>query len=542
MSVPPGLGQNDPMRGKQVEGAGDGAGSIPGLGLMLAGAVMAAVALIAWSNRVWLASWVSPGAIATITLTTEGERDDARLQRAFDAARSAAPNEATLIFNYAKEGFRNSEAHVTGPSRAEAVAAAKAIANALEAAYRAEGRGFLDVHVRYAVDPQPGPAYDALLPVLAYGAALLGLAGVGLFWRGWATSLKNVSSEVRKQRWLGLLVVVFPCLPLAGFFVPGWVVMAALGVGFFAAVSAAIIYRTRRAQRASHWPSTRGRIVRSQMQRTKRGGGTSAPGIGNLADIEYVYSVAGVEYRGSRVGIGEIAPDSPEVAAALDRYRAGREGPVYYNPADPKDAVLERDMPASSALLYAGAAGVFLVGLAIVAAFTGVGDIVAWLQPYFPEGAFIPGALFFTAAGLVALLSLTAYQREATAAARWPRSGGKIIASAAESHRELSRSGGAPGTTITVWSPIVEFAYSVGGRDYHGARIAFGPSVSGGKDWAEAIVARYPVGESVVVSYDPANPAMAVLDPRFAFRWPALLVVAGFFVAAAYFSGLGKFL
>ena len=87
-----------------------------------------------------------------------------------------------------------------------------------------------------------------------------------------------------------------------------------------------------------------------------------------------------------------------------------------------------------------------------------------------------------------------------------------------------------------MWSPLVEYSYRVGTRDYHGARIAFGPAVSGPRALADATVARYPTGTSVTVHYDPSNPSQSTLETRIAFAWISLVVTAAFFAAALFFS------
>jgi hypothetical protein len=93
------------------------------------------------------------------------------------------------------------------------------------------------------------------------------------------------------------------------------------------------------------------------------------------------------------------------------------------------------------------------------------------------------------------------------------------------------------GQTVTVWSPVVEYGYRVGGRDYYGARVAFTPDIAGGRELADATVQRYPKGSPVTVHYDPANPSLAVLEPRVAFAWPTLLVALACFASAVFFSG-----
>ena len=124
---------------------------------------------------------------------------------------------------------------------------------------------------------------------------------------------------------------------------------------------------------------------------------------------------------------------------------------------------------------------------------------------------------------------------ETRAASRWPTAQGTVLSSRAESRRLLTQTGGS--RTMTVWSPLVEYSYRVGERDYHGSRVAFGPEVAGARDLAEQTVQRYPAGAAVSVHYDPSNPSHATLETAMAFRWVALLVPIGFFAAALFFSG-----
>jgi hypothetical protein len=300
-------------------------------------------------------------------------------------------------------------------------------------------------------------------------------------------------------------------------------------------IAGMIVYKMGEVRRAAGWPSAQGRIVRSRLRAvdTKQPDGSS--GRGNVPDVRYVFSVDGVDYQGKRISIGEIRPDTPEVEAALERYQVDRTGPVFYNPDNPKESVLERDPPASPRTMYAIAAGVMIVGFAVVATFTRLGEIIQWLSPYFPAGAFIPGFLFFLACGLVAGMFMIANLAVAQSAARWPTTPGTVIASRAESRRETML--GSSNRSMTVWSPLVEYVYQVGTRKYHGTRIGFGPAVSGGRDLAEAVIARYPENTAVTVHYHPTNPALATLETRIAHGWLGFVFVVGFLAVALFFSG-----
>jgi hypothetical protein len=423
---------------------------------------------------------------------------------------------------------------VPGTSRAAAIAAAEAFSHAIVAAFDAKGAGNLDARVRQRADPAPGPASNTVRMLLTFGAPMLGVGAILLCRRGWHDWRASPDGKGLPQG-AGFIVAGSTALAIAPFVMPGWLIMALLAMAIPGAIAGVIVYKLREVQRAAQWPSAQGRIVHARLRSVRGKQSDGSATVGNVPDIEYAYSVDGVEYHGKRIGVGEIRAGSPDVEAALARYQTGSTGPVYYNPDNHNEAVLERDPPASPTVLYAVAVGVLLVGFAVVIVFTRISEVIDWLQPWFPPGAVIQGVLFCGASGLLTLTFLLSNRRDAMKAARWPTAAGTVLSS-----RSVSRRVFAPGrgnVTMEVWSPLVEFSYRVGGRDYHGARIAFGAAVSGGRDLAEATVARYPTGAAVTVYYDPANPSFAVLEPRVAFAWPSALVTAAFFAAAVFFSG-----
>jgi hypothetical protein len=503
----------------------------PDLRKPVAGVVLGLLALLLWSNRDFVSSWFATSYMATIQLTTTTETNDARLERAFDAAQ---PGEATLELIPGLRQIRHSVVHVPGASRAEAIATAEAFARALVAAFDAKGAGHLDARVRPGTDPAPGPASRTVRALLTFGAPMLSLGAILLCSLGWRNWRAGPDSKSLPQG-AGFAVAGGMALAVGPFVMPGWLFMALFAMAIPGAIAGVIVYKLREVRRAARWPSTQGRIVHARLHSVRGKQSDGSTTVSNLPDIEYAYSVGDVEYRAKRIGIGEIRAGSPDVEAALARYQPGSTGPVYYNPDNPNEAMLERDPPANPATLYAVAAGVVLVGLAVVIVFTRVSEIIDWLQPLFPAGAVVQGVLFCGACGVVTLLFLLSNRRDAMKAARWPTATGTVLSSKSVSRRVLAPGRG--NVTMEVWSPLVEFSYRVGGRDYHGARIAFGAAVSGGRDLAEATVARYPTGSAVTVHYDPANPSFAVLEPRVAFAWPSALVTAGFFAGAVFFSG-----
>jgi hypothetical protein len=59
----------------------------------------------------------------------------------------------------------------------------------------------------------------------------------------------------------------------------------------------------------------------------------------------------------------------------------------------------------------------------------------------------------------------------------------------------------------------VTYEYSVKNLQYENETIKFGENSYGDRQPAADIVARYPVGKQVSVSYDPAAPDKSVLEP-----------------------------
>jgi hypothetical protein len=492
--------------------------------------LLGVTALVLWTSRDYVAAQFASSYSVSIRLVTPTSGDKARLERAFASVQPKAPADAKL--EAAASSHFNS-AEIRASSRAQALEAARSFAPALAAAFDAAGQGQLETRVAQRAYPVDDATSTAARNVSMAGAAVFGLLAVFLFRRAWRDRL--AVGDLKAPRGMGFAVAAAVLLPVALIVLPGWLFMAAFAMMIPSVIAGVIVYKMAELRRAARWPSAQARIVRSKLRTvdTKTADGSASRG--NMPDIEYVFSVDGAEYHGKRIGIGEIKPDTPAVGAALERYRIGRTGPVFYNPDNPKEAVLERDPPASPRTMYAIAAGVMLVGLAVVVAFSRIGEIIQWLEPYFPPGAVIQGVLFFVACGLVAGLSLLSDLASALAAARWPTVAGSVITSRVESRRELVPGGG--NRTTVVWSPLVEYVYRVGERDYHGARIGFGPAVSAGRDLAESIIARYPASTTVTVHYDPANPSQATLETRVQFGWTAFVIVVLCFAAALFFSG-----
>jgi hypothetical protein len=95
----------------------------------------------------------------------------------------------------------------------------------------------------------------------------------------------------------------------------------------------------------------------------------------------------------------------------------------------------------------------------------------------------------------------------------------------------------------TSYEPVVEYQYTVQNQQYTGRRIAFGANRFGHSQ-ARSAVARYPVGSTVQVRYNPEKPQEAVLEARasgatiFMVVGIILLVIG---IASCCLTGIGAF-
>ncbi len=100
--------------------------------------------------------------------------------------------------------------------------------------------------------------------------------------------------------------------------------------------------------------------------------------------------------------------------------------------------------------------------------------------------------------------------RKSRAAAMWPTAQGAIVGATVES--EFSR-GGEDEADSWSYYPAVQYHYAVGQQTYQGNRIAIERRGYQRPEQAQAALAPFPVGQPVLVYYDPARPHEAVLDP-----------------------------
>ncbi len=128
-------------------------------------------------------------------------------------------------------------------------------------------------------------------------------------------------------------------------------------------------------------------------------------------------------------------------------------------------------------------------------------------QPYIVFGGIAVGLALF-AFGLFLIKNGRDRRRIGRQSSHWPVAGGEIL-TAIVAKKSYPTSG-------IFHVPRVRYSYAVGGRQYQGDVIS--PGIEqfglGSELQAHACIDRYPVGATVPVHYDPADPSVALLEAR----------------------------
>jgi len=272
----------------------------------------------------------------------------------------------------------------------------------------------------------------------------------------------------------------------------------------------ALIKMRKRMAAGKNWPRAVGTIIASSATQSavSRTGNDTA-----TVEVRYRYRVGSKDYEGTRIRFGGQARMSALAADEIvARYPRGATIEVFHDPKSPSQAVLE---PGNSGNVTA------LVALLVV--FVAIGAVltahaIAGRVLYAANGAplfafLLP--LFAIMVGIASCVQYVLLRRQAAASATWPTVWGKITRAAVVAEEREDRDGD-DGTirTVTRYRPDVQFAYTVGGRDFHGNTwthgwTAYYPS----EDAARAAIAKYNAGTSVPVFYNATRPGEAVLEP-----------------------------
>lgn len=142
-------------------------------------------------------------------------------------------------------------------------------------------------------------------------------------------------------------------------------------IGFIVVVAMILLiilaWRLAQGHRMKAWPTAQGRIVSATTQSHTEQFQNEPERTITLPIITYSFNARGKTYTATRIDILDDGRD--HVQETLDKYRPGSSVPVFYNPLNPADCVLERGAPQG---MWMGC----LYSLAVLAA---IGFALHWL-------------------------------------------------------------------------------------------------------------------------------------------------------------------
>jgi Protein of unknown function (DUF3592) len=121
------------------------------------------------------------------------------------------------------------------------------------------------------------------------------------------------------------------------------VILAVVGGAFWFANQ----NKKKREAAAAGWNSVEGEIVSAEVRRTHDNDSDGGPSYIYEPLVAYRYTVNGEAFSGSRVNFSAARHQFPKKAEeVVARYPVGAKVAVYFDPANPRDSVLERQTSA----------------------------------------------------------------------------------------------------------------------------------------------------------------------------------------------------
>jgi hypothetical protein len=405
---------------------------------------------------------------------------------------------------------------------------------AMRAAFASEGPGELyDVGNAPHATPVPN---DTMLTIKR---ACIGLA-MALF----ATALINLvlqwkRAQLPKAALLGILAtaltLILTMLGREGATIWGLLFLFGLPMAFIGL----LVYVTLKVQRAKGWQQAMARITESKVEVVRHRFAGDTTKVTNKAMVTYQFTAGAQTISSDCISVG-LAP-SDQVDVTLSRYPVGAQVPVFYDPANPNECALERTPPVSLGCLWTGALTGLLVYALVLSWFNNGWSVNTAAVNSFPNLHHPFAVIGLSLFGLLCLASGLWNRLHQRKAFPWLRTKGKIISSVTESY--LDSTAGRNHSQHRYYKPVIEFAYTVDGQEYHntvGATNVVNVSIAGDQAGADAQVARYPAGLEVEVFYDPKAPTRSALevDTEMMLTGTPSLVVAGILFLIAYYAAL----
>ena len=260
---------------------------------------------------------------------------------------------------------------------------------------------------------------------------------------------------------------------------------------------------------SSSWPAVSGVILESEVtaktSSSSRGSSTTY-----YIKLTAGYQVNGQDHQTGTIYYGFSGGSGDVSAVRLEhlRYPIGAKVAVYYHPLEPARAVLRPGFDLDVLGLSSAGLALALVGFAFTLLYLGGFKD----YPVLNLGIRTFGLAFLVTGGAILTVGLVRF-KHARDSRTWPVAPGTIVYAAEHSSTSEVRYSDGDRTTATSYSAPVAYKFEVKGRTYFSNIRRFGALAGASKDWAESILELYPAGTQVPVSYNPADPNTAVLEP-----------------------------
>lgn len=268
---------------------------------------------------------------------------------------------------------------------------------------------------------------------------------------------------------------------------------------------------------STSWPMVRGEVIKSEYVITK----ATQNSFRTEAQLRYRYNAVGNELESDRIGFNYSGSGSPgENRQLTNEYPVGSEVDVYYDPEDPKEALL-RPGVAWEAWLFIAFGAVFTaapVGMLFVArhVFNRIGsslsneDLVSLrgtgrnTNLWFPIVSVFFG--IFLTVGLVVLGFGISARRVESGSVDWPSTQGTVVCSGVRHETSQGENG-----TEDSYYPRVVYDFELDGVVYTAEGITLSDAGSGKRRNAATAIKPYREGKPVEVFYDANDPYTATL-------------------------------
>lgn len=145
---------------------------------------------------------------------------------------------------------------------------------------------------------------------------------------------------------------------------PRWFALVLCAVGAVAIVAG--LRQSTRGKETRGWTRTHGRVVAAYVEEIP--GPAEEGGTRYRPVVRYAYEARGHAYQSEQVSVGlspvSTSTDRDEVRRSVEPFPAGRDVDVWFDPGDPRQAVLVRGVPQTQ--VVAGVViGIVLIGIGV---------------------------------------------------------------------------------------------------------------------------------------------------------------------------------